>query len=60
MPIGEPIPPRGPGLPEDRMLVSFDVDCGYLLPGHRFIARGICDDGLVQGIRWGAVSLHVA
>lgn len=30
------------------MLLSFNVDCGYLLPGHRFIARGICDDGLVE------------
>lgn len=30
------------------MLLSFDVDCGYLLPGHRFIARGIADDGIVS------------
>jgi len=31
------------------MLVSFDIDCGYLLSGHRFIARGIADDGLITG-----------
>lgn len=23
------------------MIVSFDLDCGELIPGHRFIARGI-------------------
>jgi hypothetical protein len=23
------------------MIVSFDVDCGELLPGHRFVARGL-------------------
>ena len=32
---------RGPALPEDRMLISFDVDCGELVPGHSFIARGV-------------------
>ncbi|MGA2307272.1 MAG: hypothetical protein ABSH29_24240 [Acidimicrobiales bacterium] len=31
------------------MLVSFDIDCGYLVAGHRFIARGIADDGLITG-----------
>lgn len=48
-PAHEPVPARGPELPEDRMLVSFDIDCGYLLAGHRFIARGIADDGLITG-----------
>jgi hypothetical protein len=23
------------------MLLEFDVDCGELIPGHRFIARGL-------------------
>jgi hypothetical protein len=27
------------------MLQAFDVDCGELVHGHRFIARGICDQG---------------
>ena len=26
-------------------LLSFDVDCGELIPGHRFIARGLSDAG---------------
>jgi hypothetical protein len=43
------IPERGPALHEDVMLVLFDVDCGYLLEAHRFIARGLRDDGLVSG-----------
>ena len=30
------------------MLVSFDIDCGFLVAGHRFIARGISDDGLLS------------
>lgn len=29
--------------------MSFDVDCGHLTPGHRFIARGLGDDGLISG-----------
>lgn len=43
------MPARGPALPEDRMLISFDVDCGQLVPGHRFIARGLCDRGSISG-----------
>jgi len=39
------IPPRGPALPEEEMLLTFDVDCGELVTGHHFIARGICDTG---------------
>lgn len=27
------------------MLLSFNVDCGELLPGHRFVARGLREDG---------------
>jgi len=23
------------------MILSFDVDCGELIPGHRFVARGL-------------------
>jgi hypothetical protein len=45
----EPIPARGPALPEDRMLVSFDVDCGQMIHSHRFIARGISDSGTMTG-----------
>jgi hypothetical protein len=30
------------------MLVPFDVDCGYLMEGHRFIARGIVDKGTMS------------
>jgi hypothetical protein len=36
------------------MLLTFDVDCGYLLKDHRFIARGIRDNGLVDGAPFGA------
>ena len=31
------------------MLVAFDVDCGCLVEGHRFIARGLSDAGTVSG-----------
>jgi hypothetical protein len=30
------------------MLVSFDIDCGPLVAIHRFIARGICDQGIID------------
>jgi hypothetical protein len=30
------------------MLLSFDIDCGYLIEGHRFIARGLEDNGMVD------------
>ena len=42
------LPPRGNRLPEKRMLVTFDIDCGPLIEGHRFIARGLADDGVVE------------
>jgi hypothetical protein len=42
------IPPRGPALRDRPMLLSFDVDCGALIRGHRFIARGLCDQGTIQ------------
>jgi len=35
------IPPRDPALAGRRMLVTFDVDCGELIPGHHFVARGL-------------------
>jgi len=35
------LPPRGPALIDQAMILSFDVDCGELIPGHRFIARGL-------------------
>jgi hypothetical protein len=30
------------------MLLTFDIDCGPLVRGHRFIARGICDKGTLE------------
>ena len=30
------------------MLLAFDVDCGELIHGHRFIARGIRDKGTID------------
>ena len=35
------LPARGPEIASRVFLRSFDVDCGELLPGHRFIARGL-------------------
>jgi hypothetical protein len=35
------IPARHPLVEAQEMLVSFDVDCGELLPGHRVVARGL-------------------
>lgn len=37
--------PSPPQNSESRMLVSCDVDCGEVLPGHRFVARGLRHDG---------------
>ncbi len=42
------IPARGPALAERRMLLSFDVDCGEIVVGHRFIARGLADCGMLE------------
>ena len=39
----EALPPRNPALHDDRMLLSFDIDCGPLAKGHRFVARGVSD-----------------
>jgi hypothetical protein len=41
------LPPRSQALAEDRMIVSFDLDCGELVPGHRFVGRGVADCGLM-------------
>jgi len=35
------LPPRGAALRDRPMILSFDVDCGELIPGHRFVARGL-------------------
>jgi hypothetical protein len=35
------VPPRGAVFGGRPMMLSFDVDCGELVPGHRFIARGL-------------------
>jgi hypothetical protein len=39
------LPPRTPALHRRTFLVTFDVNCGELLPGHDFVARGLSDDG---------------
>lgn len=38
------MPPRSPRL-ANRLLATFDLDCGELVPGHRLIARGLADEG---------------
>ncbi|MFI7588550.1 hypothetical protein ACIB24_15885 [Spongisporangium articulatum] len=35
------LPARGPALQGRALIASFDIDCGELLPGHRFVARGL-------------------
>jgi hypothetical protein len=35
------MPPRGRAFDNRRMMLVFDVDCGELVPGHHFIARGL-------------------
>ena len=35
------VPPRGSVFDGRPMMLVFDVDCGELVPGHRFIARGL-------------------
>jgi hypothetical protein len=35
------LPPRGAVFHGRAMMLSFDVDCGELTPGHRFVARGL-------------------
>jgi hypothetical protein len=34
------------------MMLSFDVDCGELVPGHRLIARGLRSSGLMSCPGW--------
>ena len=46
------LPPRSPALAGRTFLLSFDLDCGELLPGHRFIARGLEDDGPLDAPEW--------
>lgn len=45
-PMSPTIPPRGPAL-RGPWLATFDLDCGELVPGHRFIGRGLRDTGLM-------------
>lgn len=56
------LPPRSSALPEDRMLVSFDIDCGELVRGHHFVARGVAGAGLIPALDdrppAGAISLE--
>jgi hypothetical protein len=56
-----PIPERGPFVPaHEEMLVSFDVDCGELVDGHRFIARGLRNQGIIEsgGVECAGFSLE--
>jgi hypothetical protein len=34
------------------MMLSFDVDCGELVPGHRLIARGLTSSGTMSFPSW--------
>ncbi len=42
------VPARGPAIAHRRMLFAFDVDCGEIVVGHRFIARGLADHGTIK------------
>ena len=42
------VPSRGPALSGKRMLLTFDIDCGEVVDGHRFIARGLADCGTIE------------
>lgn len=46
------VPPRGPAVAARSFLVSFDVDCGELVQGHRFVARGLSDVGQLSVSDW--------
>jgi hypothetical protein len=35
------VPPRGAAFNGRPMILNFDVDCGELIPGHHFVARGL-------------------
>lgn len=40
-PVKPELPPRGAVFRGRAMMLSFDVDCGELIPGHHFIVRGL-------------------
>jgi hypothetical protein len=42
------VTPRDAAVPDEPMLLAFDVDCGELIRGHRFVARGIRDTGTID------------
>lgn len=42
------LPARSSALRGRPMILSFDVDCGEVLPGHRFIARGLSGPWLLD------------
>lgn len=46
------LPERGAALRDRRFLLSFDVDCGELIPGHHFVARGLSDVGKLTQSDW--------
>lgn len=45
---GRELPPRCAELRDLDYRVSFDVDCSELIAGHRFIARGLSDEGVIE------------
>ena len=48
------VPARGPALSRKRMLLTFDIDCGEVVDGHRFIARGLADCGTIEADEFSA------
>ncbi|WP_375475374.1 hypothetical protein [uncultured Jatrophihabitans sp.] len=49
---GPTLPPRGPALSDRSFLLCFDIDCGELVPGHHFVARGLSDVGQLNRSDW--------
>lgn len=47
------VPPRGPALARRSYPLSFDVDGGAFVAGHRFIAHGLADVGQLNAPDWG-------
>jgi hypothetical protein len=45
------LPARHPNLAAREMLVSFDIDCGELVPGHHLVARGLATSAVTHQMR---------
>jgi hypothetical protein len=52
------VPPRGPASASRSFLLSFDINCGELVPGHRFVARGLSDVGPLNVAEWTETVAH--